>query len=38
MSMGQPGGCTPIPLKAEVEGDNVVVTQTALSEKAAFFQ
>jgi uncharacterized membrane protein len=38
MSMGQPGGCNPIPLKAEVEGDNVVVTQTALSEKAAFFQ
>ncbi len=37
-SVGQAGGCNPIPLKASVEGENVVITQAALAEGVAQFQ
>ena len=30
-SMGQPGGCNPIPLKSTVIGDNIVITANDLS-------
>jgi high-affinity iron transporter len=31
-SVGQPGGCNPIPLKATVTDDNVIITQAQLAE------
>jgi uncharacterized membrane protein len=31
-SVGDPGGCNPIPLQASVNGDSVVITQAALEE------
>jgi high-affinity iron transporter len=36
-SIGQPGGCNPIPLKSTVVGDNVVITAKDLSQEAAQF-
>ena len=36
-SMGQPGGCNPIPLKSTVTGDNIVITAKDLSQEAGQF-
>jgi high-affinity iron transporter len=36
-SMGDPGGCNPIPLKASVTGDSVVISQADLAAGAAHF-
>ena len=36
-SVGQPGGCNPIPLKAKVVGDSLVITASDLGEQAAQF-
>src|SRR5262249_35896334 len=36
-SMGDPGGCNPIPLKATVAGDSVVISQADLAAGAAHF-
>lgn len=36
-SVGQPGGCNPIPLKSIVVGDKVVITAPDLSQEAAQF-
>jgi FTR1 family protein len=36
-SVGQAGGCNPIPLKSTLVGDNIVVTATDLSKEAAQF-
>lgn len=35
-SIGQPGGCNPIPLKSSVDGDHIVVQQADLSSSAHF--
>jgi high-affinity iron transporter len=37
-SVGQPGGCNPIPLAATVTGDTVTITQANLAAAAEFFQ
>ena len=37
-SVGQPGGCNPIPLKSTVVGDNIVITTADLSKGAQTFQ
>ncbi len=37
-SVGQPGGCNPIPLKATVNGDTVVVAQADVAAAVATFQ
>jgi uncharacterized membrane protein len=37
-SVGQPGGCNPVPLKATVEGDNVVIAQSDLAEGERLFK
>lgn len=36
-SVGEPGGCNPIPLKSTVVGDNIVITATDLAEQAGQF-
>lgn len=36
-SIGQPGGCNPIPLKSSVDGDHIVVQQADLSSSSAHF-
>ena len=36
-SVGQPGGCNPIPLKAKVVGDSIVIRASDLGEHAAQF-
>jgi high-affinity iron transporter len=36
-TVGQPGGCNPIPLKSTLEGDNVIVTQDDLAAGAKHF-
>ena len=36
-SVGQPGGCNPIPLKATITDETVVITQAQLAEGAAVF-
>jgi FTR1 family protein len=36
-SMGQPGGCNPIPLKSSVQGGNVVISQADLASMASHF-
>jgi high-affinity iron transporter len=36
-SIGQPGGCNPIPLKSSVNGDQIVIQQADLSSSAARF-
>ncbi len=36
-SLGQAGGCNPIPLKSTVVGDTIVITNTDLSQEAAQF-
>ena len=36
-SMGQPGGCNPIPLKSTAVGDNIVITAKDLSQEARQF-
>ena len=36
-SVGQEGGCNPIPLKSTVAGDNVVITATDLAQQAGQF-
>ncbi len=36
-SIGQPGGCNPIPLKSSVSGDQIVIQQADLSSSAARF-
>lgn len=36
-SLGQGGGCNPIPLKSTVVGDNVVITTTDLAQQAGQF-
>jgi uncharacterized membrane protein len=38
MSVGQPGGCNPIPLKATVLEDRVIVSQGDLASAAKYFQ
>jgi FTR1 family protein len=38
MSMGMPGGCNPIPLKATVTGDSVVITRADLAVVAPHFR
>jgi high-affinity iron transporter len=38
MSVGQPGGCNPIPLKATVLEDRVIVAQGDLASGAKYFQ
>lgn len=37
MSMGQPGGCNPIPLEAALAGDSLVLTRAALARVAQHF-
>jgi len=37
-TVGQPGGCNPIPLKATESGDTLVITQAALAEGASHFK
>jgi high-affinity iron transporter len=36
-SLGQAGGCNPIPLKSTVVGDNIIITTADLSQEAAQF-
>ena len=36
-SVGQPGGCNPIPLQATITADTVVITQAAMAEGTAQF-
>jgi high-affinity iron transporter len=36
-SVGQPGGCNPVPLKATVRGENVVIAQRDLAEGERLF-
>jgi FTR1 family protein len=36
-SVGQPGGCNPIPLKSKVVGDSIVITTGDLAEQTAVF-
>jgi uncharacterized membrane protein len=38
MSMGMPGGCNPIPLKATVTGDSVLITRADLAVVAPHFR
>jgi uncharacterized membrane protein len=38
MSVGRPGGCNPIPLKATVEEDRVIISQADLTAGAHYFQ
>lgn len=38
MSMGQPGGCNPIPLKSSTTGDSLVITRADLAPVAAHFR
>lgn len=37
-AVGQPGGCNPIPLKAQVADGSVVLSQTELAQSAHFFK
>ena len=37
-SVGQPGGCNPIPLEAAVNGNSVTITQANLAAAAEYFQ
>jgi high-affinity iron transporter len=37
-SVGQPGGCNPVPLKATVQGDRVVIAQRDLAEGERLFE
>jgi high-affinity iron transporter len=37
-SVGQPGGCNPVPLKATVQGNNVVIAQRDLAEGERLFE
>jgi high-affinity iron transporter len=37
MSMGQPGGCNPIPLKATVTGESILISRADLAPVAAHF-
>jgi uncharacterized membrane protein len=37
-SVGQPGGCNPIPLKATVAADTVIISQADLAAGSRFFQ
>jgi high-affinity iron transporter len=37
-SVGQPGGCNPVPLKATVQGNNVVIAQSDLAEGERLFE
>jgi len=37
-SVGQAGGCNPIPLQAAVQGDSIIITQAALAEGAPQFR
>jgi len=37
VSVGEPGGCNPIPLKSNLEGDNIVITATDLAQQAGQF-
>jgi FTR1 family protein len=37
MSVGQPGGCNPIPLKATVTGDSILITRAELTTVAPHF-
>ena len=37
-TVGQPGGCNPIPLKATESGDNIVITQADIAEGAQHFK
>lgn len=36
-SVGQPGGCNPIPLRSSVEGDTIVIRTADLAEQSAVF-
>ncbi|MBZ5525655.1 MAG: Fe-S-containing protein [Acidobacteriia bacterium] len=36
-SVGQPGGCNPIPLNSTVVGENIVITTAGLAEQSAIF-
>ena len=36
-SVGQPGGCNPIPLKSTESGDRIVITAAGLAEQAGVF-
>jgi FTR1 family protein len=36
-SMGQPGGCNPVPLKATVSGDSLIITRADLGAVAQWF-
>jgi len=37
-SVGEPGGCNPVPLKSKVVGDSIVITTADLAEHAEVFQ
>ena len=37
-SVGEPGGCNPVPLKSRVVGDSIVITTADLAEHAEVFQ
>src|SRR5579862_724320 len=37
VSVGEPGWCNPIPLKSNLEGDNIVITATDLAQQAGQF-
>lgn len=36
-SVGEPGGCNPIPLKSTVAGETIVITTASLAEQSALF-
>lgn len=36
-SVGQPGGCNPVPLQSKLSGDTIVITAADLAEQAALF-
>jgi len=37
-SMGMPGGCNPIPLKAQVSGDAVIISEAELAADSHYFE
>jgi high-affinity iron transporter len=37
-TVGQPGGCNPIPLKSQVSGDNIIISEADLATGAQWFE
>jgi uncharacterized membrane protein len=36
--MGMPGGCNPIPLKAQVSGDAIIISEADLAADSHYFE